>query len=910
MNNKSSENHPSKAKKIRSLAEDRSPLLQSVLDLTSDAILGFDRDNSIQIINHATASLFGYTEKELIGQPTSKICHHGCLQPTTPGQRIELEGQHKNGTLIPISVSVSPVADKNQTLFIAAIQDLQNQIRQDEEIQHLESVLHLDAMEYLGVGIAVYDKDLKLVHANRLHDEMYEVPEELRKSGTPAESLVRFLASRGIYGELISDEKINEVLDALSSPQSLSRDLTLPNGRIIEVRSTSIRGGGCQISIDVTDAREALRREKSTDSVTGLMTFDAITEQIKKLFPPLAQAKKQAIGVRLQLDRLGIVNEIYGQQIGDQLLKQVAQRILGVTNEDALVGRAGGNEIVVIDETTNATDMANAVVKVLREAMQPPFFFRDRDGVRQRITLTLSGGIILFPQNGTDLDELIEKSRLTMQYAAVQGGDTFKFFDWKASRSRFTNDRISVENDLRTAFEEDQFFLDYQPQINLQSGDIHGVEALVRWQHPEQGLISPMDFIPIAEETGLIIPIGEWVLRNACLRATEWQKAGHTPFVTSVNVSAVQFRNDNIVKSIAAILDETGLDPKYLELELTESIVADDLERTENTLKDLKSLGISLAIDDFGTGYSSLAYLTRLPFDTLKIDQAFVRSEEKQNWAIIRAISQLARSLGLHIVAEGVETLEQTNRLAGLGCNIGQGFFFSRPLSKDDLASYFAEQPKRAEASISQNKKLRVGLPSFGAINQLHNLAFEFRDAHPEFDVEIHCDVSDRLIESLALGELDIILTITTGPIDIQPAQTWRDQPVWVCSKDFVVSDPDPVPLLAHPDGSPFRKRMLDSLRQTNRQSKIVYQSPSLYGLANALIAGMGVTALSLSAIHDHETITLEAIKVLDSEKINLPALEPVHYGIYMGELQPETTATGREIFAQCLADLIDSFSR
>ena len=910
MNHKSSESHSKKGEKIRSAAGDRSSLLQSVLDLTSDAIIVFDQDDSIQVINQAAASIFGYSDKELIGQPISKICHPGCPQPTAPGQRIDLEGRHKDGALIPVSISIARVAEKDRTLMVATVQNRRDQIQRNEELNPLDSVLHLEAVDHLGVGIAIFDKDLKLIHANRFHDEMFDIPTELRERGTSAESLIRFLAKRGSYGDGNIETQVKKILDSLLLPQSISRDLALPDGRIIEVRSTLIRDGVCQICIDVTDAKEALRREKSTDSVTGLMTFDAINEQIKKFFPPLAQAKKQAIGVRLQLDRLGIINEIYGQKIGDQLLKQVAQRILGVTNEDALVGRAGGNEIVVIDETTNAPDMANAVVKVLREAMQPPFYFRDRDGVRQRITLTLSGGIILFPQNGSDLDELIEKSRLTMQYAAVQGGDTFKFFDWKTSQSRFANDRISVENDLRAAFEEDQFFLDYQPQINLQSGDIHGVEALVRWQHPEQGLISPMEFIPIAEETGLIIPIGEWVLRNACLQANEWLNAGHIPFVTCINVSAVQFRNDNIVKSIAAILDETGLDPKYLELELTESIVADDLESTENKLKDLKGLGLSLAIDDFGTGYSSLAYLTRLPFDTLKIDQAFVRSEEKQNWAVIRAVSQLARSLGLHIVAEGVETLEQTNRLAGLGCNIGQGFFFSRPLSKDDLAIYFAEQPKREEVLISQNKKLRVGLPSFGAINQLHKLAFEFRDAHPEFDVEIHCDVSDRLIESLALGELDIILTITTGPIDIKPAQTWRDEPVWVCSKDFNVSDPGPVPLLAHPDGSPFRKRMLDSLRQSNRQSKIVYQSPSLYGLANALMAGMGVTALSLSAIHDHETISLEAVKVLDSEEINLPALEPVDYGIYLGELQPETTATGREMFAQCLADLIDSFTQ
>ncbi len=792
------------------------------------------------------------------------------------------------------------------TVYTDITETRKYELQQKEEIKQLESVLHLEAMDHVGVGIAVYDDDLRLIRANRAHKELYDFPKALVEPGTPVASLGRFLAELGAYGEGDVDEQVENVVKALSSPEEQRRDLSLPDGRIIEIRSNPLEGGVVLIHSDVTEAREVLRKARSTDPVTGLFTLEAVTELVTKYFPRL---QEQSIGIRLQVDRFGMVNEVYGQNVGDQLLKQVSQRVRGVASDDAIVGRAGGNELVLIDEAIDATNMANAVVKVLREAMRPPFYFRALDGTRQKISLTLSGGIVCFPQNGTELEDLINKSRLAMQYAAAQGGDSFRFFDWKATRRRFTSDRISIENDLRTAIEEKQFFLNYQPQIELQSGDVHGCEALIRWQHPKQGLISPMDFIPVAEETGLIVPIGEWVLHESCWQAKQWQDQGHAPFVLSVNVSAVQFRNDGIVDSIRGVLEETGLDPKYLELELTESIVADDLEGTKRILDNLKELGLSLAIDDFGTGYSSLAYLTQLPFDTLKIDQAFVRGKEKHNWAIVRAVCQLARSLGLNIVAEGVETIDHADMCAGLGCHIGQGYFFSRPQPKVDLEFYLSEHKGRhIESSARQEAKLRVGLPTFGSINEFQNLAMEFRADHPDFEMEIHCDVSDYLLESLSLGELDLIVAVTAGSIDVDPEHAWLDQPVWIGSRDFGLGERAAVPLLAHPEGSPFRKRMLESLRQADRQSQIVYQSPALRGLINALVAGMGVTALPLSAVHDDKAMKSGQIRVLDPERDGLPVLESVQYGIYSRKLEEEAARVGQLSFTECLVDLIDSF--
>jgi len=1026
------------------LAEERLTALESVRDVAADAMITFDATKLIRSANPAAESIFGYSPEQLVGQSLLTICSSECLDSMDPGERIELEGLHKDGTRFPISVSVSQIAEEGEWVLIANIRDLkvtreqENQIshlesllslksfdfidqgisvfdrnlkllsanqafldllqfpeefrspgtpfedmlrfnagrgeygegdietqvqdrlalarkfephefertrndgviihivgtpidegiggfitvytdvtklrgydkQQQEEIKQLESVLHLEAMEHIGVGVTVYDDDLRLIRANRAHKELYDLPDALVEPGTPMTSVIRFLAEQGIYGEGKIEDQVNEALGALRSREEGRRDLYLPNGKVVEIHQKRLEGGVVLIHSDVTDSREALRKARSTDPVTGLMTLEAVTELVKELFPRLAESGGQSIAVRLQVDRFGVVNEIYGQVVGDQLLKQVAQRIRGVASDDALVGRAGGNEFVLIDEAKDAANMANAVVKVLREAMKPPFYFRSFDGSRQKISLTLSGGIVLFPQNGTELDDLINKSRLSLQYAASQGGDAFRFFDWKATRRRFASDRITVENDLRTALEQDQFFLDYQPQIELRSDGVHGCEALVRWQHPRQGLIPPMEFIPVAEETGLIVPIGEWVLRSACQQAKKWQVAGHPPFVISVNVSAVQFRNDGIVDSIREVLDETGLEAKYLELELTESIVADDLDGTRQILNDLKALGLSLAIDDFGTGYSSLAYLTELPFDTLKIDQAFIRGKEKHNWAIVRAVCQLARSLELSVVAEGVEVTDHVDRLAGLGCQIGQGYFFSPPLSQEEFGTYLDEHETRdtALSGSQQEAKLRVGLPTFAAINQFQKVVMDFRVSHPELQIEIQCDTSDHLVESLSLRELDVIVAPNMGQLDMDPQHAWLDQPVWLGSRDFTLDNEEPVPVLAHPEGSPFRKRMLDSLRQAHRQSHIVYQSPALRDLIDVLIAGMGITALPLSAVRDEEAMRSGQIRVLDPEKDGLPVLESVQYGIYSLELESDIARAGQSSFTDRLAELIDSF--
>ncbi|HCX87932.1 MAG TPA: hypothetical protein DG761_07890, partial [Gammaproteobacteria bacterium] len=631
------------------------------LDFINQGIAVFDRNLILLSANKAFVDLLGlsesfkepgttlaemfrfsarrgeYGEGDIETQVNERLALAKKLEPH------EFEHTRKDGTIIHV---IGRPVDEGVGGFISVFTDVTqarvHEQHQEQEIRGLEDILGLEAMDHLGVGVAVYDDDLRLIHANKFHKTMYGFPEELTRRGTSFASLGRFLTAAGARGD--------GVIEKFSAKTEQRSDLSLADGRIIEIRSNPLKNGVVLINTDVTEERKEALRLRNYDTVTGLPTLESTMAIVEKVVPTLAASGRHAVGMRIQIDRFGMVNEIFGQTVGNRLLKQVGQRLRGVVDVNTVIGRAGGNEFLLIDDADDATTKANSIVKVLKEAMKPPFHFNSEDGKSEKINFTLSGGIVLFPENGTDIQDLVNKSRLAVQFAATQGGDTFRFFDWQSTRRKFSSDHIRIENDLRVAIEEGQLILHYQPQIEFQSGRLHGCEALIRWIHPKQGLISPLEFIPVAEETGLIVPIGDWVLHHACSQAKQWQEAGHPPFIVSVNVSVVQFRDRDFIEKVRSVLQETELEPQYLELELTESIVAEDLDLTRKTLEQLKSLGVSLAIDDFGTGYSSLAYLTKLPFDTLKIDQAFVRGTEKHNWAIVRAVTQLARSLGLSIV--------------------------------------------------------------------------------------------------------------------------------------------------------------------------------------------------------------------------------------------------------------------
>jgi diguanylate cyclase (GGDEF)-like protein/PAS domain S-box-containing protein len=387
----------------------------------------------------------------------------------------------------------------------------------------------------------------------------------------------------------------------------------------------------------------------------------------------------------LDLDNFKAINDSLGHLAGDALLKEVSRRLTDCVRETDTVSRLGGDEFVVIlPALPDADAIAPVLVKLLANLLE--VFEIDT----QELSTSASIGIALYPDDGGDFDTLLKKSDMAMYRAKDSGRNTYRFFDDQMNVDAV--ERLRMSSGLRKALVREEFILHYQPQIDIASGALIGAEALIRWIHPEMGMVPPSRFIPVAEESGLIVPIGEWVLYQACRQAAAWGKAGIRGLVIAVNLSAVQFRRGDVEQSVIRALEASGLDPALLELELTESILISDTENILATVQRLKQLGVKLSIDDFGTGYSSLSYLKRFQVDKLKIDQSFVRdlATDAEDAAIVRAIIQIAGSLGLTTIAEGVETAHILDLLRDLGCDEAQGYYFARPMPAEELLAFRA----------------------------------------------------------------------------------------------------------------------------------------------------------------------------------------------------------------------------
>jgi diguanylate cyclase (GGDEF)-like protein len=400
----------------------------------------------------------------------------------------------------------------------------------------------------------------------------------------------------------------------------------------------------------------------------------------------------------MDLDGFKSINDTMGHNTGDLILQWAADRLQKGIRPDDMVSRVrdgetevelarlGGDEFTALIPCISKPEEALIVAHRIRELMRRPFLLDGRE-----VVLTASIGIALYPEDGEDADSLLKHADTAMYHAKDKGRDNCQFYS--ASLTQRVQQRLNLESNLRQALSRNEFSLVYQPQLDLSSGRIHSIEALIRWNHPEQGVISPMDFIPLAEENGMIVPIGEWVLRTACIDAARWQHAGHGLRV-AVNLSPMQFKDSNLVKTVLDILAQTGLAPKFLELEVTEGAVMENSGATLATLEALSTHGVQIALDDFGTGYSSMNYLKRMPLNNLKVDQSFVQGlpHDRDNHAIVRAILSLAQNLGFSVTAEGVETREQAETLKNLACDTLQGFYFSRPVPAADIPGLLTRQ--------------------------------------------------------------------------------------------------------------------------------------------------------------------------------------------------------------------------
>jgi diguanylate cyclase (GGDEF)-like protein len=449
-----------------------------------------------------------------------------------------------------------------------------------------------------------------------------------------------------------------------------------------------------QYSIERKRYQEELERQANYDALTGLPNRHLFHDRLKQAVFAQRSAKSIAV-VFIDLDHFKVINDSLGHNFGDEVLRHVGERLMAAVRDGDTVARLGGDEFVLILSEQTREEVIFRTMRRLIGKVGEPMIVGDRE-----LNITCSAGISLYPQDGPDVQTLLKNADAAMYRAKSVGRNTFQFFT--AEMNELANERLSMEQSLRRAIERDELLLHYQPRLNLHTGEVDGVEALVRWMHPVRGLTLPERFIALAEETGLIVPIGEWVLRTACEQGRDWRRAGFKP-VISVNLSARQLWGGGLVRLVGDVIAETGMS-EQLELELTESMVMHDAENVIATMQGLKALGVRLSVDDFGTGYSSLSYLKRLPLTALKIDGSFVRdisSGAPDEGLIAKAIISLAHSLHLRVIAEGVETAEQRAFLEAHACDEIQGYLVSRAVAAVECVKFFPSA-KRPKGSIAK----------------------------------------------------------------------------------------------------------------------------------------------------------------------------------------------------------------
>ena len=470
---------------------------------------------------------------------------------------------------------------------------------------------------------------------------------------------------------------------------------------------------------DITErkrAQEHLDFLAYYDSLTGLPNRLLYRDRLAQAVADAQRHGHLAATLLLDLDRFKLINDTLGHQQGDRLLQEVSDRLktcvrnsdsvgrphdnrpspAGVRDRSASLARLGGDEFtILLNRIAGAPDAAKVARRILA-SLAKPFHLDGQD-----VFVTVSIGIAIFPLDGESADQLLKNADTAMYHAKQSGRNTYQFYSQSMNAS--AGERLAIENRLHKALDREEFLLHYQPLVALETGRIIGVEALVRWQHPELGLVPPMQFISIAEETGLIIPLGEWVLQQACAQARAWHEVGLAGLRVAVNLSARQFQRQNLLHVITRILLATDLNPRCLDLELTESMMMQDGESTSATLRELQALGVRLSMDDFGTGYSSLSYLRRLPLDTLKIDRSFVKdcTVNQEDATIIKAIVAMSHSLKLKVLAEGIETEDQLAFLRAAGCDEAQGYYFSKPMAAEPLTSLLKTTMLERRSSIT-----------------------------------------------------------------------------------------------------------------------------------------------------------------------------------------------------------------
>ncbi len=533
------------------------------------------------------------------------------------------------------------------------------------------------ALSHMSHGLSMYDSDGRLVVSNERFAAMYGVAPDAVEAGCTFQDLLKQRVTLGFFHDDTSMSG-TELQEHLKLGETEAQLIPTSAGRSIAVISNALpTGGWVSTHEDVTEklaAQAKISHMALHDALTGLANRVLLRQHIEEQLGQLRRDQKFAV-LYLDLDRFKVVNDALGHSIGDTLLQEVAARLRKCLREGEMLARLGGDEFAIVQTRVDDAAGASALAARLIKEIEAPF---DLNG--HQVTIGVSLGIAVAPGDATEADELLRNADMALYRAKADGRNTYRFFE--SEMDRLMQARRTLELDLRKAIANSEFVLHYQPLINLQTDDVCGFEALVRWNHPTRGLVPPLEFIPLAEETGLIDPIGEWVLRTACLEAATWPKT----IRIAVNLSPGQFKR-NICGTVVSALAHSRLEATRLELEITESVLLLDNAATLETLHQLRSLGVRISMDDFGTGYSSLSYLRSFPFDKIKIDRSFITDVvlNEDSKAIVRAITGLGAGLGMATTGEGVESKAEADYLRGEGCTEAQGYFFSKPKPASEI---------------------------------------------------------------------------------------------------------------------------------------------------------------------------------------------------------------------------------
>ncbi|MCM3666752.1 EAL domain-containing protein [Mesobacillus subterraneus] len=657
--------------------QDNKKRLKSIFDTLDVAIWSHDLKTNTLLITSGIEKLYGYSSEEFYKDNTlwKKVIHpedhHVLAERETGLSRGEAVTSvyriiRPNGEVRWIQDRGIPVLDDNGNFvdFTSVLFDITN--RQESEGRYRSLV------EMSPDLIAVYSRG-KLDYINEAGCKLFKAENPNDLIGKPIADLIPAEVLAHIKNrELTIDENFEEKLwfefkasqvDGKEIDVEMSAMPILYEGRMAE----QIVG------------RDLTQRKKAEKTIKYMAYYDVLTglpnrNMVRKhLNAALKNGDQELAVLFLDLDRFKIINDTKGHRVGDLLLKVVASRLKNAVRDTGLVSRQGGDEFIILLKGLSKEEVIEVAERILGE-------FSDGIVVEsQEFFVTPSIGISMAPYDGQDEETLIKHADTAMYLAKERGKNNYQFYTDQLHG--LSSRKMELENGLRKALEQGQLMLHYQPQVNLETGKIIGVEALVRWQHPEKGIISPGEFISLAEETGLIVPLGKWVLEKASAQNKAWQDKGCSPIPISVNISVRQLQEDRFVDTVKQILADTRLDPRYLDLEITESVMQNS-EKTAMTLTQLKELGVTLAIDDFGTGYSSLSLLKHLPIDKIKIDKSFVDDiiHHANQGAMVKTIIDMGHNLQFDVIAEGVEEQEQVAFLMANGCMIGQGYHFSRPL--------------------------------------------------------------------------------------------------------------------------------------------------------------------------------------------------------------------------------------